>query len=988
MQHLPTALAEARSTCETGHQVWMNMAENIPAGLLTGMPGTLQEAVRTEWQRWQRIRQAEPACQVPRERIAEMLTVWSLSEFVARTCERHPALLSELLDSGDLGKDYPGDEYADRGAAWLADCADEQNLAVALRRWRRREMVRIAWRDLAGMSALDQTLAELSALAAACTDLALAKLHDWSVERFGVPRDRHGDPQRMVVLGMGKLGGQELNFSSDIDLIFAYERRGETDGRRSLDNEEFFRRLGQKLIRVLDAPSEEGLVFRVDMRLRPFGEAGPLAVNFDAMVSYYQQHGREWERYALVKARPVAGDLQAGWRLLELLRPFVYRRYLDYGAFEALREMKALIAQEVERRGLQRNVKLGPGGIREIEFIAQAFQLIYGGREPALRRRRLRPVLVQLGELGHLPPAVCRELDEAYEFLRRTENRLQMWGDLQTHELPTDGHRKQMLAVAMGDSEWTDFRQRLNHHARRVEAHFASTFAAPEGGSDEAALEQVWHATRSREVRLQRLEARGYRDCETLLERLDALRQSYACRSLSRRGRARLDQLVPAMLRVASDNPDPGATLERLLRLVEAIARRSVYLALLSENPAALAQLARLCSASPWISEYLAKHPLLLDELLAPATLYQPLDRAHLVAEAQAFVERADAGDLEQQMDVLRQFQQTNVLRVAAAEISDAMPLMVVSDHLSWIAEATVEQVLALSLEDLGARYGRPRCQVDGETREPGFAVVAYGKLGGIELSYGSDLDLVFLHDSHGAAQQTDGPRQLDNATFFARLVQRMINMLTAHTPAGKLYEVDMRLRPSGRSGLLVTSLEAFAEYQRRQAWTWEHQALVRARIIAGSPDIGERFGAVRREILCRPREPSQLRTEVREMRERMRRELGSGRAGCFDLKQDPGGIADIEFMVQYCVLANADQYPELATWTDNIRQLEDLERTGLLAGDSASFLRDAYRALRRLTHLSTLQGESGCVDEQRLGPELKRFRDGVAGLWRNMMGA
>jgi glutamate-ammonia-ligase adenylyltransferase len=947
------------------------------------LPPRLREVVARYWEQFSAAAgERALASELGDEVLSALPAVWAASEFVAQNCIRDPGLLAELVSSGDLGGRYGAAAYRQRLTPRLADCGDEPALGAALRRFRRREMIRIAWRDLAGWADLAETLADLSQLAGACLEGALDWLEPRLAQELGTPTGlRSNRPQRLVVIGMGKLGAGELNFSSDIDLILAYGEEGECDGgHRPLSNQEYFTVLAQRLIYALHTPTAEGFVFRVDTRLRPFGDSGPLVMGFEAMEEYYQAHGREWERYAWIKAAVVAGDRVAGERLMALLKPFVYRRYLDFSAFESLRAMKALIEAEVKRKGMADNIKLGAGGIREIEFIGQAFQLIRGGREPLLQQRAILPVLRHLVKDDLLPPHVITELSAAYEFLRRTENRLQEYADQQTHRLPADEAGRERLAHAMGYADWGVFSFALDRHRRRVQGHFEQVFAAPQTGQSDgnAQLAQVWSGALQHGAAEKALRAAGYAQPAESLSALEGFRDSASCRQLSAAGRSRLDHLMPLLLAAAAAARQPDVTLARLLDLLERIARRSTYIALLEENPMALSQLVRLCAASPWIATLLTRHPLLLDELLDPRTLYAPLKRDALAAGLAADLARVDGGDLEQQMEALRHFQQANVLRVAAADIAGVFPLMVVSDHLTEIAEVCIGAALDLAGAHLRARHGSPRCRIDGETAEPGFAVIGYGKLGGIELGYGSDLDLVFLHGSDGEELGTQGERPLDNAVFFARLGQRLIHILTAHTPAGILYEVDMRLRPSGASGMLVSGLGAFAQYQRHDAWTWEHQALVRARFIAGDPRVAEGFAAIRREVLARPRDPAQLKREVREMRERMRRELGQPQADRFDLKQDAGGIADIEFMVQYGVLAWAHEHPSLLLYTDNIRLLEGFAREGLLAARDAASLSDIYRAYRAKVHQLTLLKEAAVVDAGAFAGE----RAAVMRLW------
>ena len=947
------------------------------------LPPALQQEITQHWQAFSAAAQAAGVTSPTGVILEQLILVWAGSEFVARACIREPGLLIELVDSGDLANCYTPGDWAMRLARQLATVHDESQLAAALRRFRRREMVRIAWRDLAGLADLAETLGDLTDLAEAAVGAALDRLHEEQCRRYGVPRAADGQPQQLVVLGMGKLGGRELNFSSDIDLIFTYPQQGQTDGARSISNEEFFRRLGQRLAKTLAEPTAEGFVFRVDLRLRPFGDSGPLAVSFAAFEDYCQHHGRDWERYAMIKARCIAGDREAGERLLTALRPFIYRRYLDYHAFEALRGMKALIAEDMERKGMRRNIKLGPGGIREIEFIAQAFQLIYGGREPALRERGIVRVLDTLGATGRLPKEAVHDLQQAYAFLRRVENRLQAWADQQTHHLPEAELAKQRLAFTMGYSDWDALAQELARHTDAVSRQFAQVFgSAAEPESTHADLGETWRGDPSEDRALSLLAEHGFEASARAWNRLRALKTGFSYRTMSPRGRERLDGLIPRVLEAVRTTPQPTATLERILNLLETIARRSVYLALLTDQPPALAQLVKLCAASGWISHHLSRYPLLLDDLLNPAVLYAPLDRRQLAAELDLQLARIPADDAEEMLNALRYFKQAQVLRVAAAEVSGAMPLMIVSDHLTEIAETLLRKVLELAWIDLLPKFGQPRCVVANVERDAQFAIIAYGKLGGIELNYGSDLDLVFLHDSAGARQFTVGPRPIDNSTFFAKLVQRIISLLTTRTGAGDLYEVDTRLRPSGRAGLLVSSFEAFTEYQRHQAWTWEHQALVRTRMVAGPAVLAERFQTIRREVLQRQHDPVALRREVREMRERMRTELDSSTAEIFDLKQGRGGIADIEFMVQYEVLANACHCPDLLIFTDNIRQLDGLERLGILSTADADQLRNAYRGLRRRVHQLKLQEQPAQVSNDVARDE----RDSVVRIWRQIM--
>jgi glutamate-ammonia-ligase adenylyltransferase len=920
---------------------------------------------------------------------ASMLRVWASSDFVSGICIDNPAVLYGLLESGDLLADYSAGTYTRKLKRSLKGASDAAQLGRRLREFREQEMLRIAWRDLAGWAPLNEVLADLSALADASVSGALNCLGDWAVERYTTGKKKKITPE-MVVLGMGKLGACELNFSSDIDLIFAYPVLTSSWGKNAISPDEFYLQLGQQLIQVLDSHTEHGFVYRVDMRLRPYGDSGPLVANFDALADYYQLQGREWERYAMIKARPIAGPAKPGRELMKLLKPFVYRRYLDFSAFESLRNLKEQIVREVERKGMQDNIKLGPGGIREIEFIAQAFQLVRGGRQPLLQQRSVLKILDALALLGYLPAHASLQLSEAYQFLRRAENRLQAFADQQVHELPEHDIGKIRLAYAMGFPDWESFEKVLTLHRQNVQAHFEQVFADPGSRSsgtqrDEVAgLGEVWKGELDPAESIAALQAAGFEEAKETHRWLNEFRAGPVTRHLGEQGRQRFDELMPRVLQsVAAGESASLTVLKRLGELFEAIAGRTTYLSLLLENPMALSQLTQLCAASSWVAAQLTQHPILLDELLDPRALYDPLDKAGLQGVLDVRLAGIPADDLEQQMDQLRQFKQASVLHVAATDIVAQLPLPRVGDHLTFVAETVLERVLQQAWDHLVERHGLPGYIRHGKLREARFGIVGYGKLGGFELGYGSDLDVVFLHDSSGNEQHTAGPRVIDNNEFFTRLSQRIIHYLNTYTSAGILYEVDMRLRPNGASGLLVSSLDAFAEYQRRSAWTWENQALVRARVVAGSKQIVRQFERIRSGVLGRPREALKLHKEVREMRYRMRGELDKSNDRQVDLKQCRGGIVDIEFMVQCGVLLWSDEHSELLGYTDNLRLLDAFARAGLMPEDDATQLADAYCAIRHhLNHLA-LQEQPGVASHDVLVEQ----RTAVAYMWDRFMG-
>jgi [glutamine synthetase] adenylyltransferase / [glutamine synthetase]-adenylyl-L-tyrosine phosphorylase len=955
------------------------------------LPQTLENSAETHWAAFRQKVQDE---KLPWPHLTEAMDALRLtlafSTFVYRTAMGRPEMLVDLVAGGDLTRAYTIDDYLLRckrqlrsqpdsapppgdGNQWQ-DRISEADFQKRLRLFRQREMIRIAVRDLAGLAELNATLQDLSNLADTCIGQALDFLYRQMCPAWGTPMDTDGGPQNLVVLGMGKLGARELNFSSDVDLIFAYPLDGRTqNGAQTTSNEDFFIRLSRKLIQMIGAATAEGFVFRVDTRLRPFGESGPLALSFDRMEEYYQVHGREWERYALIKARVVAGSLSAGGRLLDALKPFVFRRYLDFNVFESLRDMKQRIAVEVRSKGLQDNIKLGPGGIREVEFFGQMFQLLRGGVQPELQVRDIQTVLKHLVTYRYIPPETGADLSKAYVFLRRTENRIQAYSDEQRHNLPTRQEERLILAAAMDFDDWEGFEQALAKHRRSVHQHFNALLAGgdhgePQAEAEEALIEEmgaVWQnvldASRARTI----LANAGFTDPSRALGLVADLRDDGALRPMSAMGRQRLSKIMPLLLQAAGAADHPQQVLLRLFVLIKSICRRTVYLSLLCEYPQTLAHLVRLFEASPWIAELLNRHPVLLDELLDPRTLYRPPKRDALVSELRSRLAGVPAEDLEYQLEVLRIFKQTNILRVAASDITHVLPLMKVSDHLTDIAEVVVNATVALSWHHLTAKHGTPTCSLGDMSCRQGFAVIAYGKLGGLELGYLSDLDLVFLHTAAPGQTQGDG-RAIDNAQFFSRLGQRVLHMLTVHTPAGVLYETDMRLRPSGDSGMLVSHIEGFADYQHHRAWTWEHQALIRARVIAGDPDLRRRFERIRMEVLNQRRDLSKLRNDVTAMRRKLYQARTPAPDGAFNVKEDRGGIVDIEFLVQYLLLGHAHRHPQITRWTDNVRQLESLSHSKVIDRQTAFALRRAYLILRATGHRLNLRGMPAHIEKDR----------------------
>jgi glutamate-ammonia-ligase adenylyltransferase len=845
------------------------------------------------------------------------------SDFAIETLLRQPDLRAELAASGDLGP-FPGP---------VLDAGQAGEWPARLRRYRTAGSTRLAWRDVLGLDDVDATLAGSSALAEACLQAGLAALEAAFAERHGTVRAADGAPQRLVVFALGKLGGGELNFSSDVDLVYAFAQPGESDGARVLAAEDYFARLGQQLAKLLDEATADGFCHRVDLRLRPFGNAGRVALPFAAMESYFQREGRDWERYAWQKARPVAGDIAAGERFLETLRPFVYRRYLDYGALDGLREMKAAIAAEVARKDLVDDIKRGPGGIREIEFLVQALQLIRGGHEPALRERRLLPALQALVEAGHVAADTGAALAEAYRFLRRLENRLQMLRDAQTHALPEDALDRARLARGFGYDDWAGLLAALDARRVRVAAEFEALLAPRRRVHDPGELAGYWRALpEAGDADL--LAAAGFDDSEGL----DALLRDFArapgVRGLSDAARARLDRLLPALLDAAARSSQPDAALRRLLPLLQLLLRRASYLALLDEQPAALARLVDVLARSALLSERLGAHPLLLDELLDVRVGGEMPERAAMV---DACARARDERDPEAALLALNETRQALSFRIALATLDGRQPAQDSARQLAWLADAVVAVVLHLAHREMQAAHGT--------IADARFAVLGYGSLGGQELGFGSDLDLVFLYDAPVEAL-SGGARPLEATRWFARLAQKVVALLGTVTGAGRLFEVDVRLRPDGAKGLLVSSLSSFGEYQRERAWTWEHQALVRARGIAGDAPLLARFEQVRADVLARERDADTLRDDVVAMRARMRSELDRSDAARFDLKQGAGGLVDLEFLLQWLVLAHAALQPTLLQPRDTPGLLRAACASGVLARADAEALRDAHAVL------------------------------------------
>ena len=852
---------------------------------------------------------------------------------------------------------------------------------VALRRFRRRHMLLIAWFDLAGLCPLDEVLERLSTLADLCLASALGIARQRMQSRHGELRNVAGEPCHLYAICMGKLGGRELNFSSDIDLIFVYSGAATSDGDRALDASEYTLREARIVIDLLDRRTADGRVFRVDTRLRPFGESGPLTISFSALETYLQVHGRDWERYAFIKARFVSAtpDTMApevGQFRQQVLAPFVYRRYLDFGVLTSLRDMKRMIGAEVARRDRGDHLKLGPGGIREIEFIVQSWQLIRGGTVTTLQSHEFAVALRALGDASCLDAATVKTLLAAYRFLRRAENCLQAFDDRQTHSLPTSELQRQSMAIVFATPDWSEFLDALNVHRHAVRAVFDDLLESTADNLGDASDTLDWFGAMEaqRRVRLAELQL----DTNAILSVLEPFLEACQRSRLDTVARGRVNAFLGNLLCGVAERDDAVPVTGRILDIASAVLRRSAYLSLLNEQPGAMQRLIEIAAASASVTQRIALHPVLLDELLDTDEAGQAFDRNRLATRLERALAENDGQDTEERIAVLVRFAQAAWFHIAVADCMGYLPIMKVSDHLSDVAELVLDACLDIAWDDLVSRAGMP---AGADSVNKRFAIIGYGKLGGLELGYGSDLDIVFLHDLPEG--DTAGEKPIDNQRFVARLARRLVHFLGTQTGSGQLYEVDMRLRPSGRKGFLVSGLDAFARYQQQSAWTWEHQALTRARPVAGDRAIAERFQTIRHEILTQHVKREGLRQEVAAMRQRMREHLSKTTSDTVDLKQGRGGIADLEFIVQYLLLAHAPENPALTTWSDNIRQLDSLAEAGVITAEQASALQDAYRALRETSHRLALNGDAQLIRHD----ELVQTRALIEGTWAEWLG-
>ncbi len=971
------------------------IANMVPNKLIDSLPEELSDVVSLWTERLGSTHPGSIACIAPTpDLLASMTKLVAVSEFAANLIIRDWPWILSCRDNDSGAFLHPPDiRTLDAFSAKISASTDNVGtIKHRLRQFRNRWLLQVLYRDLSGAASLNETLQALTDLADALIAASASYATRGIQERFGMPRNDDGDEIPLVVLAMGKLGGRELNFSSDVDLIFLYSEEGETDGGRHLSAHEYFTRLTQQIVALLDEATAEGFVFRVDTRLRPFGDSGPPVVSFAALENYLPQHGRGWERYAYVKARimgPPVAQAIAEDLIGNMIEPFVYRRYLDFGVFESLRDMKALIAAEVQKKELADNIKLGPGGIREIEFIAQSLQLVRGGSDRYLRSRELQLVLPRLANHRGLAKSSVDELLQAYVFLRRLENFIQAIRDQQSHDLPGDPTDRARLCLAMNYPDWQSLVADLELHRSNVSRQFEHVVFRSERPTSQPGvaptLAECW-VSESTVAEWQGLfEEQGFANAEELSEAVVNFQRAASTRQADKVSRERLDQFMPNLLLELKGRPDPSLVLTRVLNIIDRILRRSAYVALLNENPAALEKLVNLCESSAYLAEQVGRYPVLLDELLDPRVFSSSLLKSELEAELDRRITGLGDADSEGRIEGLGQFQRASLFRIAFADFSGRLPIMKVSDRLTDLAELVLTEALEIAYADLVQKHGEPHC-LDGDIqRVAGFGVIAYGKLGGIELSYRSDLDLVFLHESGGASdseQVTDGHKPIERSVFFGRLVGRLVHFLTTQTGSGALYEVDTRLRPGGSSGLLVTSVGAFERYQVENAWTWEHQALLRARPVAGSALVAREFERIRAETLRNRVRQESLLDDVTSMRRKMREQLDHSDSELFDLKQGEGGIGDIEFIVQYLVLRNAKPHPAVVHYTDNIRQLGTLAAADCLPEKDVVRLQEIYKAYRLRLHRLRLDEQAPLAPDREFAGE-RKF---VSSIWSRTM--
>jgi glutamate-ammonia-ligase adenylyltransferase len=919
---------------------------------------------RFQWQPVVDYMESHRISDAAREKIERLAIA---SPYALAQLQRQPELIEQLSELAEFELDARVIELEE------GEKIDIDQVKRQLRLYRHRKLLEIMYLDVVAENPLQTTLLQLSDLADQLVRSALDICQRQLSAKHGQPVETNGEPMELNIIAMGKLGGRELNFSSDIDLICCYDGDGELSGYGQLSYQEYFSRVTRLLTQLLSDTTADGFVYRVDLRLRPWGESGPVVLNHSALEHYYQLHGREWEQYAMIKARIISGSEASRRSLAAMLRPFIYRKYLDYRVFDGLATLKAKIDAQAKSRGMRVNIKVGQGGIREIEFFVQAFQILRGGRNHELQCSGIFDAFEALRKHGFVDGDSLERLRAAYCYLRLLENRIQMFDDQQTHDLPDDPGQQQRIAATMGFADWNAVLEQLQLHRRQVGACFNDLFKQEDSPKPEAVIDVSLAEGIEEGQQWDFIENSGLAESAEITGLLNRFLQSKAWNFMSARAKQRFNVLLPRLLEEIRISDRPEILFERFLRLFSSIAGRSVYFELLFQNRSLLQRLASLFDLSEWIAGEVSQYPMLLENLIQGGD-QQRFDKAVLLQRLQQQLATIE-GDTELELDSLRLFKREQTLVIACAELAGEIETIEVCHYLCDLAEVVLEAVYQLASKALQQQYGQPECSENGTRRPASLAIIGYGKLGGFELHYQSDLDLIFLHDSGGEAQYTSGDKSVENSVYFARLAQKIISMTSVLTASGKLYEIDSRLRPEGSSGLLVSSSTAYLRYQLEKAWTWEHQALVRARMVAGSDALRSGFAEIRTRVLTLERDQERLRKDIVDMRERMYRAKRPPEGDRVDLKQSRGGMVDIEFMVQYWVLSLANSIGSDCLYSDNISLLKALFRKDLITG-SQSQLVEIYQDYHRLLHQFVLQNQSAEMDTELIAEQIAHVKN------------
>jgi len=880
---------------------------------------------------------------------------------LAQLC-REPTILNQLQTLKQFDLDDSQFPLPDGGAQGI------EELKSSLRQFRHRKLIEIIYLDVIERISLQDTLTHLSDLADHLIQLALNASNNNLVAKHGQPVDENGDEIELNIIAMGKLGGRELNFSSDIDLICCYCIEGELDGYGRLSHQEFFTRVTRLFVQLLNETTEDGFVYRVDLRLRPWGDSGPVVLSHASLEHYYQLHGREWEQYAMVKARILTGNELDKRYLASIFKPFVYRKYHDYRVFEGLANLKGKIHLQARSRGLQDNIKLGYGGIREIEFFIQAFQILKGGRNNHLQSTQIFYCFDVLQEQKIVEFETIEELRDGYIFLRQLENKIQMLADEQSHTSPEYSVSQNRIAETMGYSDWQAVHDQLAIHRLNINAHFTELFKQEAESPSEPLIGDTRGDEASEAAQIEQMKSLGVGRPDEINDRLKQFFESKAWSFMSAKAKHRFSTLIPRILTAVAQYNRQLPLLERLLNLISSIAGRSVYFELLYQNSALLEKLVNLFDKSEWIAQEVANYPMLLENLIQPANSANRFDSLQLQQNLKTQLQNV-SDDEELELDVLRLFKREQTIVIAVAELSGEISTTEVGLYLSGLAEVVLQAVYYMAENKLQRQFGAPSFIENGESHRAEFAIIGYGKLGGREMHYQSDLDIIFLHNSTGTRQTTEGPKCIDNAMYFARLAQKLISITSVVTSSGKLYEIDSRLRPEGSSGLLVASLKSFHQYQLNKAWTWEHQALIRARYVTGSTILESEFNRLRTEVLARPHEAKKLQAEILTMRDRIYQTRNPPEGEFKNLKDSRGCMIDIEFMVQFWTLLNANKVGSITSYSDNIGLLNELFRLNLISS-SQSQLIDIYKTYHHWLHKTVLQNQGAEIESEIIATE------------------